>query len=293
MASAPLPVTRWHAFRSQVDYVSYLEEHRDLLAGQRAHEAGWITGDPVTIEGFCYPCHRPSAFAVDYQYAYPVSGILTPNWRESLRCSACGLNNRMRASIEGFQQLLQPVAASRILLGEQITPLARWLLVAYHDVVGCEYLEDTVPLGETDERGVRNEDFTKLTFPALRFDFVLSFDVLEHIPDFRRALSESYRVLKPGGRLMFSAPFRSDLPQHLIRARVDPQGTVVHLLPAEYHGGPLNTAGCLAFYHFGWELLDDLRRVGFSDPRLYMYWDAERGYLGADQFFVVAERPSA
>ena len=32
------------------------------------------------------------------------------------------------------------------------------------------------------------------------------FDVLEHVPDDRRALEEAFRVLKPGGYLLLSTP---------------------------------------------------------------------------------------
>lgn len=37
-------------------------------------------------------------------------------------------------------------------------------------------------------------------------DHVLIWHVLEHIPDDRGAISEMYRVLKPGGKLLFSVP---------------------------------------------------------------------------------------
>lgn len=39
-------------------------------------------------------------------------------------------------------------------------------------------------------------------------DFVLSFDLLEHLPEPRRALEEMARVLKPGGRLLVHMPVR-------------------------------------------------------------------------------------
>ena len=48
---------------------------------------------------------------------------------------------------------------------------------------------------------VRNEDVTQLTFSDNYFDTVLCFDVLEHVPDYRAALKEFYRALKPGGKV--------------------------------------------------------------------------------------------
>jgi SAM-dependent methyltransferase len=40
------------------------------------------------------------------------------------------------------------------------------------------------------------------------FDLLTSFEVLEHVPDETQALSEMYRVLSPGGRLIISVPNR-------------------------------------------------------------------------------------
>jgi SAM-dependent methyltransferase len=42
--------------------------------------------------------------------------------------------------------------------------------------------------------------------PAAQFDLVTHCEVLEHIPDDRKVLSEIHRVLKPGGRLILSVP---------------------------------------------------------------------------------------
>lgn len=49
-------------------------------------------------------------------------------------------------------------------------------------------------------------DATRLEFPDASFDAVTMFDVIEHVPDDRRAMSEALRVLKPGGYLLVSTP---------------------------------------------------------------------------------------
>ena len=49
-------------------------------------------------------------------------------------------------------------------------------------------------------------DALHLPFADASFDIVTMFDVLEHLPDDRRALSEVHRVLKPGGRYVWSVP---------------------------------------------------------------------------------------
>jgi GT2 family glycosyltransferase len=49
-------------------------------------------------------------------------------------------------------------------------------------------------------------DATDLAFPDESFDAVTMFDVLEHIPDDARAVSEAFRVLRPGGFLLVTSP---------------------------------------------------------------------------------------
>jgi len=52
-------------------------------------------------------------------------------------------------------------------------------------------------------------DATALPFPDGSFDAVTMFDLLEHVPDHRRAASEGLRVLRPGGMLLASSPNES------------------------------------------------------------------------------------
>ena len=49
-------------------------------------------------------------------------------------------------------------------------------------------------------------DATALPFKSQSFDAVTMFDVLEHIPDHEKAVSEALRVLRPGGFILSSTP---------------------------------------------------------------------------------------
>ncbi len=53
---------------------------------------------------------------------------------------------------------------------------------------------------------IKYEDVTKLTFPTDSFDKALASEVLEHIPDYKKAISEMSRVLKRGGVMVISTP---------------------------------------------------------------------------------------
>ena len=196
----------------------------------------------------------------------------------------------MRASVELLEDRLRPGRDQPILAVEKLTPMFAHLAGRFPNLAGCEFLGDAVPLGAVNDRGVRNEDLTRLTFADGSFDHLLCFEVFEHVPDFAAAFAECGRVLRPGGRMLFSAPFAADRQRHLIRAAVREDGSVEHLLPAEYHGDPLSDAGCLCFQHFGWDLLDDLRAAGFSDAVALHDWSRESGHLGADQIQFIATK---
>ena len=50
-------------------------------------------------------------------------------------------------------------------------------------------------------------DVANLAFPDASFDLVMNFAILHHVPDWKKALGEVHRTLKPGGEFLFE-----DLP---------------------------------------------------------------------------------
>jgi ubiquinone/menaquinone biosynthesis C-methylase UbiE len=61
-------------------------------------------------------------------------------------------------------------------------------------------------LGHLPQLSLHVGSADNLPFPDAQFDLVTHCEVLEHIHDDRRVLSEIYRVLQPGGRLVISVP---------------------------------------------------------------------------------------
>ena len=159
-----------------------------------------------------------------------------------------------------------------------MTALFRWVKARYPNAIGSEFLRDGTGRGATNLAGIRHEDLTALTFDDASIDHVVSLEVLEHVPDFRAALRECYRVLKPGGKLLLSAPFARG-ERHIVRARLRSDQTIEHLEPPEYHGDPVDASGCLCFYHFGWELIDDLKAAGFRTAACHLLWSRELCYM--------------
>jgi SAM-dependent methyltransferase len=70
----------------------------------------------------------------------------------------------------------------------------------------CQYLAD---FGACRGRwNLARASATALPFPDGVFDLVICSEVLEHVPDHRRAAAEATRVLRPGGDLVVSVPRR-------------------------------------------------------------------------------------
>jgi SAM-dependent methyltransferase len=241
-----------------------------------------------TMSGYCFLCGKHVEFAMNIPSGV---GVRPLNWREGLNCPDCRIGKRARAAIHILQQECLPSQDAAIYMTEQTTRLFRFVIENYPSTVGSEYLGDKVPFGQVNAKGIRNESVTGLTFPDNSLDFILSFDVFEHVLDYLKGFAECLRCLKPGGRLLFSVPFIVQNETTLVRATVGADGTVTHLLPPEYHGDPINSKGCLCFYHFGWDMLGSLRDSGFEKAETLLYWSSDFGYLGnTDQIIFLAQK---
>lgn len=289
LSALPLEIAKVGSF---ADYLVYSRKQRQGAAIDFSFEKALLPSAPAqfSIPGFCFVCNAHVDFLVDFDFAYVVDDVLMPNWRERLECPICRFNNRMRAAIHLFYLQCKPKPRASVYLTEQMTALYRYFKDKFPNAYGSEYLGNGVDFGACNADGVRNEDLTRLSFLSNQFDFILSFDVLEHIQNFRQALAECYRCLKPGGSFMFTVPFEQDSKANIVRAKRSPTGDIVHLLPPEYHGDPMNPEGCLCYYHFGWELLEDLKAVGFTNSQAILYWSSAYGYLGGEQLIFLARK---
>lgn len=245
-----------------------------------------LSGDaPAHLPAFCYVCQVDQQFLIE-------SHDGQVNWRETLRCPGCGLINRWRSSVHVFEALCAPKKGNRIYITEAITPLFEILKQRYPRTIGSEYVEGHASGSSVTANGkrIRVEDVTRLSFKARFFDNILSFDVLEHVPDYRQALREFFRVLKPGGMLLWSAPF-CFAENTEIRASLLVAGSIEHHLPPDYHGDPLSDEGVLCFQSFGMDILQEMESIGFQNSRVCGFSNREFAYLDKNILFV-AQKPS-
>jgi glycosyltransferase involved in cell wall biosynthesis/SAM-dependent methyltransferase len=280
-------------FATQEEFATFWAAHPDILASRVETEKALLPAaeEAFDIDGFCAVCGEQSKFATSFMYsaAHYESGEKSPNWREHLACWGCGFTMRLRASMQLFLSRVYRGADSAVYITEQTTPLFRWLQSIHPSLEGSEYLGDACAFG-TIKDGLRNEDLTALTYADASFDAILSFDVLEHVTDDVAAFRECFRCLRPGGTLLFTAPFAYDKGQKVVRARMTDGGTIEHILPPEYHGNPVDPEGALCFRYFAWDVVEDLKSVGFETVEVVNYWSRDFAYLGDFGFIIIARK---
>jgi len=242
---------------------------------------------------YCAVCKVDTEFLTSYMYTTHDTpcGRPMPNWREHMQCPSCGLVNRMRAALHIFESFYRPKASSRIYITERVTQTYDWLEARFPKLQGSEYYgSEYVPGSIVD--GQRHEDVQNLSFSDNSFDYILSFDVLEHVPDPDSAFAQIYRTLDSGGALIFSVPFAADSYDDIVRASLDEEGNLIHHMEPEYHGNPVDPeGGALCYRYLGWSSLDRLRAIGFINVRIVAYWSKSQGYLGREQYMFIAEKP--
>lgn len=267
------------AFASRAEWLDWQTRHHDALASEAHGNHALLAALPTQpITGFCTLCNARRRFG-----CAAGADPATLNLRESLVCDACHTNARQRALAQVLLSCIDP-RTDDVYVTEQASPFYLQLKSRCRSARGSEFtasmrqrLRLWLWLARHGRPGwLRRENVTALSFRDRSFDAVASLDVLEHVPDVRRALGEFARVLRTGGHLVLTVPFYCAQQASEERARIGADGAVVHLQPPEYHGDPLG-GGVLCFHHFGWDLLERLRDAGFAEAAAVRVRDPDSG----------------
>ncbi|MGK2904554.1 MAG: class I SAM-dependent methyltransferase [Mycobacterium sp.] len=280
-------------FASLAEFDVWKAENKGLILVWEEEDEKVATSEAFAfrIEGDCALCNDAVSFLVTAEYgSIDNTGRMRPKWREHVVCPHCKMRNRVRAAIHFAIQECGMTPDKRIYLTEQFGGNYRWMRGRFRHVSGSEYLSPAKAPGSR-MLGITHQDLHDLTYAADSFDHVLSFDVLEHVPDYRAAFSSIARVLGSGGKLIMTVPFTLDKYDTTVRAVMHPDGHIEHLLPIEVHGNPTDPInGALCFRNFGWDVLDSLKDSDFSEAKVHIYHSRELGYLGGMQSLISATK---
>lgn len=270
----------------------WFRDHQSMLDAaaslrQSVAEIDYKIAQAKVFNGWCAVCKRQTAFTVNTGATFDGR----PNLREGLRCQHCKLSNRQRLLLLALQEELgrnhmDPAGA----ILESTTRLSklvhkRWPLIAGSEFLGEEYISGKKYWWSTRwwrPRHTRHESITNLSYETNSLNVIAHSDVLEHVYQIRIALLESYRVLKEGGAMIFTAPFFMDLNESILRGRQLKNGSLEKLEPDEYHGDGLRAGGVYTFHNFGWSFLEAIRDVGFKNVEVGLNYAPNQGFTSSD-----------
>lgn len=216
-----------------------------------------------TNEGYCSVCRNHTTFVAEGEWL-----------RDQYRCVRCRSIPRQRALIEVLDQIVPKWPDLRI---HESSPTMRFFQNQCPGYSHSFYFEDVVP-GDF-KKGLRCENLEQLTFVDHSFDIFIAQDVLEHVFDPQRALTEVMRVLNDGGLHVFTAPKHKHLTTSCARARLK-DGAVEHLLEPQYHGSPIGDGRALVTWDYGADFEDLIRGWTGYLTSTFVIRDRERGIDG-------------
>lgn len=231
-------------------------------------------------EGYCPCCDRDVSF------------ISRSDWlRDHFKCSNCNSIPRERALMLTIEKKfpnwrnLQIHESSPGARGHSIK-LKKW---------GKFYLESHFfpdePLGKFIN-GFRNEDLENQTFPDEVFDIVVTSDVMEHIYEPEKAFREIHRTLKPGGAHIFSVPLINRFKKTQRWARKGADGEPEFLYQPEWHGNPLSDKGSPVTMHWGYDIVDFIKKYTGAECEIVYYDDLHYGIRAEYREIIVAQKTS-
>ncbi len=168
---------------------------------------------------------------------------------DNFECMYCGCHDRIRHLFMYFDKLkLWETMRGDKILHFAPEPHLQEMIVKYRP---SKYIKGDLYPYSKDQIKI---DITNIQFKNNTFDFVIANHVLEHIPNYMKAIKELHRVLKPGGVAILQTPYSDSLKYNFELSTIDSG-----LLRLKYYGQEDHVR-----YFSGQQLLMSIEKVGFK-----------------------------
>lgn len=212
----------------------------------------------------------------------PNAGTLADLSREALTCSRCGSNVRFRAMayLVTREVLGRPLPLPDLPVHKEIAGIGLSDAENYARPLGAKFAYENTFYHAEPRVDIANVDESRVG----RYDFMIASDVFEHVePPVARAFVNARRLLKPGGKLIFTVPFtlERDTREHFpdlhdwSLAEADGgwtltnrtrEGEVQEFTDLVFHGGPGSTLEMRVFSREA--LAREFAAAGFARVRI-------------------------
>jgi SAM-dependent methyltransferase len=239
--------------------------------------------DVFQWEGYCPICQKATTFRAENAWL-----------RDHLHCMSCprGSIPRERAMKVVLDRLVPRWRECAI---HESSPADRGLSLILKDECRGYVASQFFPNGTPGSlyNGYRCEDLERQTFASETFDVVITQDVMEHVFQPDAAYREMYRTLRAGGLHIHTTPIYKDKVTSERRAARE-NGKIIHLVdPPEYHGNPIDAAGSLVTFHYGYDLPDLIQSWAGFDVEVVRFNDRRHGIVGEFTEVIVCRRPAS
>lgn len=182
-----------------------------------------------------------------------------------VRCGFCGASSVSQSLARVFNKQIKQTDSLAVYELSSRGAFVKMLKQSNHQITLSEYFPD-IPTG-TVVQGIHCQDVQNLSFSNEQFDVCTSLEVFDHVENDIRGFQELYRVLKPGGCILFTVPL--DLSRKTVERTAIVNGQRQQILPAEYHSDKLR--GCdkvFCYRNYGYDITDRLYHAGLNHVKI-------------------------
>jgi SAM-dependent methyltransferase len=181
-----------------------------------------------------------------------------------VRCPRCGASAVTQSLAGVIRTELPGLGSAAAYEMSAQGPLVAFLRRHAAMLTTSELLDGVAP-GESRD-GVLCQNVERLTFADASFDLCTSSEVFEHVEDDAAGFGEVHRVLRPGGRFLFTVPLHDSAVT--VERMAIRDGQRIALLPPMYHADRYRGATVLVQRDYGRDIVERLRDAGFAEARI-------------------------